>query len=94
MGSGETKGVRWRVGQRAGQTDSWWISDNDSSKFFRGKRSDPRTHQFIVSILESTDGDETMIFEATDYDNDRHRGKVTLKGAKEAIEEALKSCNK
>ena len=95
LGSGESTAVRWRVGEQAAQADRWWISDNSSTKFFRGKRDDPRAYPFIAGILASTDDpDETMIFEATDYDNDRHRGKVVLKGAKEAVEEVLQACEK
>ena len=53
------------------------------------------TNQSLVyELLSLPEHAPDMIFEVTDHSGDRHRGKITLRGAKEAVREVLNACPK
>lgn len=65
------------------------IKDEESTKAVY----DLFTHQpLIYEILSLPDSPPDMIYEVTDSSGDRHRGKITLRGAKATVAEALDAC--
>ncbi len=46
----------------------------------------------IYELLSAPKDADSMIYEVTDDDGDKHRGKVTLSGSKVALREVLESC--
>jgi len=55
-------------------------------------KKDPLDHPLVNGLLTAPDSATKMIFEVTDYDYDRHRGEVTLKGSKDAVRRVIDAC--
>ena len=99
--------VRWRIGKEEARTEEWTLDRQVATdllyapafdKMFREDaliRSalEEMVQQHLVNgILSAPRNANAMIYEVTDSDGDKHRGKVTLRGSKDAVREVLASC--
>ena len=91
-------GVRWRIDNLPAHEDKaedylWLRRENFAVKALANNNIDPLdTDSLVRSIMEAPPESESMIFEISDGQGNKQRGRITLVGARESIQQVLDTC--